>query len=285
MYFLNINKPKGISSFDCIRILRKKLGIKAIGHSGTLDPLASGVMQIAVGSATKLLDYLDSDKTYIADIEFGYISSTMDDEGEKTFISKPNFSKTKLKEVLDTFLGKTMQTPPKYSAIKENGKKYCDVLRKNPNANVFPKQREIYIYSIDLIDFNFNSAKISVHCKKGTYIRSLVNDIGEKLGCGAYIKELKRIKAGNFDIENSQELESSEFIPINPLDVLNLVKYEINNEEYKRIMNGLSIQTTQKLSDSNILLTKNNKLVSLAYLSDNLEGNNIIKPKKNFKEV
>ena len=105
MYFLNINKPKGISSFDVIKLLRKRLGIKAIGHSGTLDPMASGVMQIAVGAATKLIDYLSSDKEYIATAQFGYSSTTMDSEGEKEFIAKPSFTKDELLNVISSFVG------------------------------------------------------------------------------------------------------------------------------------------------------------------------------------
>ena len=107
MYFLNINKPKGVTSFDVIRELRKRLKIKQIGHSGTLDPLAYGVMQVAVGSATKLLDYLDSDKEYIASIDFGYVTDTFDLEGEKEYIKEPDFTQIKLEKVLKEFIGLT----------------------------------------------------------------------------------------------------------------------------------------------------------------------------------
>ncbi len=296
MYFLNINKPKGISSFDVIRKLRKILKIKQIGHSGTLDPLASGVMQVGIGNATKLLDYLSSDKIYIADICFGYVSETFDDEGEKIFVKKPDFDRENLIETLKSFLGKTMQTPPKYSAIKINGQKMCDILRKNDLNSQMPeiKAREIEIYSIDLLDENNKNpnkitAKIKVHCKKGTYIRSLVNDLGQKLGCGAYLTDLKRIKAGNFDINNSDDLplditniNENNFNKINPLDCLSFEKYELNEEEFLKIQNGNfikpKIQSNYK-NDELILLTKNNKLVSIAKISDNL-----IKPKKFFKE-
>ena len=113
MYFLNIYKPKGISSFDVIKYLRKRLKIKQIGHSGTLDPLACGVMQVAVGEATRLLDLLNSDKIYIAEMKLGYASSTYDSEGEKTFISNANISEEELKQTLKLFSGKIMQTPPK----------------------------------------------------------------------------------------------------------------------------------------------------------------------------
>lgn len=280
MYFLNINKPKGITSFDVIRVLRKKLKIKAIGHSGTLDPLASGVMQVAVGKATKLLDYLESDKEYIADIKFGYITETFDDEGEKEFVSKPEFNKEELIECLNSFLGKTFQIPPKYSAIKQNGQKLCDILRKDPKKELEIPKREIEIYEIELLNFNgSDEARIRVFCKKGTYIRSLVNDIGNKLSCGAYMTNLIRTKAGNFLLCDSQNLENDKFNKINPLEVIMLDKKELNEPEFNRIINGNFINTDEKFKTDTILLTKDNKLVSIAYLSDNL-----IKPKKIFKE-
>lgn len=280
MYFLNINKPKGITSFDVIRFLRKKLKIKQIGHSGTLDPLASGVIQVGVGACTKLLDYLDSDKEYVASLKFGFITDTFDDEGEKIFVKKPEFNKNSLIQVLNSFLGKTKQIPPKYSAIKQNGIKLCDLVRQNRASEIKEFERDIEIYSIELLEFNgFDEAKIKVNCKKGTYIRSLANDIGQKLSCGAYLIDLKRTKAGNFKIENSDDLSKDNFNEINPIDVLNFDKKELNEQEYKLISNGNFIKQDRNFKTDFILLTKNNKLVSIAILSDNL-----IKPKKFFKE-
>lgn len=278
MYFLNVNKPKGITSFNVIRTLRKILKIKQIGHSGTLDPLASGVMQIAVGKATKLLDYLPSDKEYVADIIFGYISDTFDAEGNLEFIKEPNINKNNLLEILDKFVGKTTQIPPKFSAIKSNGKKLCDLSRQGKEINISDFKREIEIYSIELLDFSSKYAKIKVFCKKGTYIRSLVNDIGIKLGCGAYMSDLIRTKAGNFILNNSDNLES-DLNPINPIDALDMIKYELNNSDYQKIKNGNFIQCPNNINSELILLTKDNKLVSIAKLSDNL-----IKPKKFFGE-
>ncbi len=285
MYFLNINKPKGITSFDCIRKLRKKLNMKAIGHSGTLDPLASGVLQIAVGKATKLLDYLPSDKEYIADIKFGYNSNTDDDEGAKTYVCEPKFSKNDLTSVLNEFLGETLQTPPKFSAIKQNGKKLCDIARKNPSIDIDIPKRLIEIYSIDLIGFDNITAQIKVSCKKGTYIRSLVRDIGEKLGCGAYITDLVRIRAGNFYITNANSPDDENFNIIDPIEALNLEKFELNDIQYEKIMHGCEICEDRVFKNKIILLTKNNKLVSVANLSDNPNSRySFIKPRKNFKE-
>lgn len=277
MYFLNINKPKGITSFDVIRSLRKRLNIKQIGHSGTLDPLASGVMQVAVGSATKLLDYLNSDKEYIADIKFGFTTETLDSEAEEVFIANPVFTKDELMDALNSFLGISNQIPPKYSAIKLNGKKLCDIARKNNEENIEIPSRKIEIYSIELLDFSKEyKAKIKVHCKKGTYIRSLIRDLGEKLNCGAYMTDLIRTKAGNFVIENSN-LVDGDLIEINPLEALLMQTYELNDTEYQKVKNGNFIANLKGFDCNEILLTKNNKLVSIAKISDNQ-----IKPKKVF---
>lgn len=280
MYFLNVIKPKGLTSFDVIRYLRKKLGIRQIGHSGTLDPLAYGVMQIGVGSATKLLDYLPSDKEYIADIKFGYETETYDSEADEIFVQTPNFNLSELKKTLGFFIGKTKQVPPKYSAIKSNGLKLCDMARKNADININAFIREIEINSIDILDFNgYDRAKIKVSCKKGTYIRSLVYDLGKKLGCGAYLSDLARIRAGNFLIENANTLNDDIYNRISPLEALDMNKYELSDDEYFKIINGGFIVNSKKLNFDKILLTKNNKLVSVAVLSDNL-----IKPKKTFKD-
>lgn len=281
MYFLNINKPVGITSFDVIAKLRKRLQIKQIGHSGTLDPLANGVMQVAVGKATKLLDYLPSDKKYRAQIKFGYTTDTLDGESDEIFIAQPNFSKEKLCEVLESFLGVSLQVPPKFSAIKINGQKMCDLARKNIDLMPEIDSREIEIYAIDLIDFSLSdyTATIDVFCKKGTYIRSLIRDIGEKLTCGAYMTGLIRTSIGLFDISNSNNLDDVELIKINPLDVLGIEKYELSDDEFNKITHGNFIFANNKISNNLVLLTKNNKLVSIAKMVDNQ-----IRPRKLFLE-
>ena len=280
MYFLNVYKEKGITSFDVIQKLRKILNIKKIGHSGTLDPLAQGVLQIAVGDATRLLEYLDNDKEYIAEIKFGYNSTTDDDEGEKEFIKKPDFTEKELQYTLNEFNGKISQIPPKYSAIKIDGQKLCDLARKNKQIPEI-KPRDVEIYSIKLINFQApDCAKIKVNCSKGTYIRSLARDIGEKLNCGAYLTNLTRTKAGNFHIENSQKLSAEiKNFALNPIDVLNLNKIEITEEQYKKVINGNPLKYIEnKTNSKKYMLIFNNTLVSIANLSDN-----ILKMEKVFK--
>lgn len=149
--FLNIYKPKGITSFDVIFKLRKRFGIKKIGHSGTLDPLADGVMQVAVGNATRLLDYLGSDKTYHAGIKFGWSSTTGDAEGEILPAPIPKFTKDELLDALNSMTGKIEQIPPVYSAIKVNGKKLCDLARKNAAADIEIPKRIVTIYKAKLL--------------------------------------------------------------------------------------------------------------------------------------
>lgn len=267
MFFLNVYKEKGITSFDVIFKLRKILKIKKIGHSGTLDPLACGVMQVGVGYGAKLLDYLDGDKKYRAKIKFGFTSDTLDDESEKIFVKKPDFTRENLEEHLQKFLGKTQQIPPKYSAIKIGGKKLCDLARNNKEIPEI-KPREIEIYQIKLENFNgFDEAEIFVHCSSGTYIRSLIRDLGENLDCGAYMSDLERVSAGNFDIKNSAKIDENILNhKINPIDVLNLNKYFLDENEYKKIKHGNPIKTNLTNSDKKYMLIYDNKLVSIANL-------------------
>lgn len=220
--FLIIDKPKGITSFDVIRKLRKITSIRKIGHAGTLDPLATGVLILAFGKTTKRLKYLIGlDKEYEAAIKFGAVSDTYDREGkieEMEEVEKPD--EKQIKEVLRNFTGKIKQMPPKYSALKVNGKKACDVMRKGGDIELKP--RNIEIYKIDFLDYKWPILKIRVSCSTGTYIRSLAHDIGQKLGCGAYLNELRRTKVGKFTLDQAIGLDDEERI-----------KGEIESEEEK----------------------------------------------------
>lgn len=268
-YFLNINKERGITSFDVIFKLRKLLKIKKIGHAGTLDPMAQGVMQVAVGNASRLLEYLNSDKEYVAEIKFGYSSTTLDCEGEITESAPPNFSEEELKEVIKTFIGKIKQTPPKFSAIKVNGKKLCDLARKNPETEIKIPEREIQIYNIELLEFKKDYAKIKINCSKGTYIRTLAQDIAKKLNTDAYLLNLTRTKAGIFELNNSVKIENLDITKdkIEPKDALCLEEYILSEKEYNLVKNGVSIVGNPKTSP--VMLIYNEKLVSIGILSDN----------------
>ena len=207
---INVNKPKGITSFDVIRKLRKILSLRKIGHTGTLDPLAEGVLLVCVGKATKLAQDIEAhSKEYVAEFELGYKTDTYDIEG--TVIDKvENFSvtKEKLLEVINTFLGNIKQIPPMYSAIKVNGQKLYDLARKG--ETIEREARDIFIESIELLEFDGKKAKIKCSVSKGTYIRSLIYDIGEKLGTFAVMTSLLRTKVGEETIDKSFTLAEIE---------------------------------------------------------------------------
>ena len=263
-----------MTSNDVVCKLRKKLGIKKIGHTGTLDPLAIGVLPIAVGSCTRLIEYLDHDKKYIAKIKFGETSTTYDEEGEKTFVKTPEFSELDLQNVIKNFRGKIKQKPPMYSAIKVGGKKLYEMARGGHEIEV--PIRVVEIYEILIKEFSMPYVTLSVSCSKGTYIRSLAHDIGQELGCGAYLAELQRTKAGAFEIENSKKIED-EIEKIMPDTILPFDKYNLNDTEFERIKNGnpITVNVTQK--DDYLFLIYNKKIVSFAKKSGN-----IIKVEKNF---
>ena len=279
-YFLNVFKPKGITSFDVIYKLRKLLNIKQIGHSGTLDPMAEGVMQVAVGKAARLLEYLPSDKEYTAEIQFGYKSTTLDLEGEITESAPANFTQQDLIQAMENFKGKITQTPPIYSAIKVNGKKLCNIARKNPKQEIEIPKREVEIYKLELLYYEASKAKIRVCCSKGTYIRTLASDIAVSLGTDAYLTKLERTKIGNFEIQNSVKIDeiNPKLHAILPQNALFFPKYEISPEEFKFVKNGNPIKNKTELKQGYISLIYKNFLVSIGVLEDN-----IIKIKKYFE--
>jgi len=205
--FLLIDKPIGITSFGVIRELRKITGIKKIGHCGTLDPMASGLLICAVGrSATKkIYGFIKKDKTYLAEIELGKISDTYDSEGikkEKKIKTIPDLKK--IDNVLESFIGEQEQIPPIFSAKKIGGKKAYEIARSGKKPEIKPVR--IKINNIKLINYSYPIIKIEVDCGSGTYIRSLANDIGGKLKTGAYLKNLRRIKIGDYNIKKSNLL-------------------------------------------------------------------------------
>jgi len=207
---ININKPQGITSFDVIRKLRKILSIRKIGHTGTLDPLATGVLIVCVGKATKLVQDIEKkEKEYIAEFDLGYKTDTYDIQG-KTLDKVDNFSVTKeeLETVLKNYIGDIKQVPPMYSAIKINGEKLYELARRG--ETIERAARDISIFSLELLEFNGKKVKIKCVVSKGTYIRSLIYDIGEDLKTFATMTSLIRTKVGNENIDNSFTLETIE---------------------------------------------------------------------------
>lgn len=244
--FLNIYKPVGMTSHDVVSVLRRVTKIKQIGHTGTLDPFAEGVLPICIGKATRLIEYLQDDKEYLATVQFGAATNTFDLDGEKVFTSDKKVSRDDIKKGLKSFEGEILQLPPIFSAIKVKGKKLYEYARKGEEVEIQP--RKVVIENIELKNFDeeLQQAQILLKCSKGTYIRSIANDLGKNLGCGGYLIKLIRTQAGKFRVENSVQLDGIDVESnlINPLDILNLPKIAVDNDDLARIKNGMPIYKT-----------------------------------------
>lgn len=278
--FLNVNKPSGITSHQVISKLRKITGIKQIGHAGTLDPLASGVLPVAVGKATKLLDYLPSDKAYIVKMQFGKRSDTYDIEGN---VEETGYRKVMLVEIEKGLVfqrGKVNQIPPAFSAVHYNGKRLYELAREGKIPDDIPS-REITIYENEILNFDFDNQilELKVVCSKGTYIRTIVNDLGEYTKAGAVMTELTRINSANMELVNAIDLtdettkEDIVSALITPKEVIELSIVELKEEHYKKVLNGNRFQLKSEVGD--ILLSYDNKIIALA----NSDGQ-FIRPKK-----
>ncbi len=202
---LVIDKPVGMTSHDVVQQVRLGTRIRRAGHTGTLDPRASGVLVVLVGPAVRLSEYVStSDKRYQAVLRFGVTTSTYDTEGEITSRAPVDISYEELEEALSTFVGEFEQTPPIYSAIKVDGRKAYDIARDGETVELEPRQ--ITVHSLELLDWDPPEAVIDVHCSSGTYIRSLAFDLGQKLGCGATLVGLRRTRNGRFGLRDAISL-------------------------------------------------------------------------------
>ncbi len=203
------NKPSGYTSYQVVEFFKKKTN-KKVGHGGTLDPLAEGLLIIGIGEYTKeLTKFLrESIKEYICIIKLGYISDTYDKEGKIIETNKeiPDFEK--IKEILESFKGKILQKPPIYSAIKIKGKPLYKLARKGEKINL--KEREVTVYDLEVLDFQRNLLYLRLKVSSGFYVRSFANDLGEKLGCGAYLEKLVRVRINDFDLESALTFEDFE---------------------------------------------------------------------------
>lgn len=207
---LLIDKPKTWTSFDVVAKVRSKLrqetGQKVkVGHAGTLDPLATGLLIILVGTATKRQDeFMKLDKVYEVSMKLGQTSTTADEEGEKTYVSDEKPILAEIKKSVESFVGDTEQVPPIYSAIKVNGQRAYKLARQGKSLKLEP--RKVTIYSIDNLEYSYPNVTFSAHVSSGTYIRSLVQDIGQKLGVGAYMTDLRRTQIGKFNLSDATQL-------------------------------------------------------------------------------
>lgn len=204
---LNINKPIGDTSFDVVRKIKKIAGTKRVGHTGTLDPEASGVLPVCIGGATKFADYIMKDeKVYRATLKLGITTDTYDRTGNVMKTSAVSVNEDETETAIKSFVGRIKQVPPMYSALKVKGERLYSLARKGIEIEREP--RDIEIFGIDILEMNLPYIIFNVRCSKGTYIRSLCYDIGEKLGCGGTMWDLVRVSSGIFSIEQSVKLEN-----------------------------------------------------------------------------
>ena len=267
--FVVIDKPSGLTSHDCVNRLRRVFGIKKIGHGGTLDPSVTGVLPVAIGNATRLISYLKGSKAYTGIIQLGANTNTDDMNGEIIKQkSWPMIRKNKLDKLLDDFRGEILQKPPLFSSVHHKGERAYKRARKGEKFNLKPKK--IIINKLDLTSWSPTKGEliVNVECSNGTYIRSLARDIGDKIGCGAYLKQLRRTKAYSFQEKHSVLLperlesytESTKPEILNPSYFLkHLSSFRLNNEEELiRWQTGRKINF-QNESNRLILPSDNNK--------------------------
>lgn len=273
--FLNVYKPQGMSSAAVVGKIKKKFNLKKVGHMGTLDPLACGVLPIAVGKATKMFDYfLNKKKTYIVNCEFGYETSSLDLGTEK--INETSFVPT-LEDVVKatkSFLGKIKQQPPIYSAKKIDGKKAYELARDG--KDVVLKDVEVEIFKFDCLNqINNTTFKFEIECSSGTYVRSLIRDLAYKLNTYATVVFLERTKTDFFDATNAIKLDDLLSSNINLENVLikieqtfkNIKQVQVDNLQFDKLKNGLIIKTN--LSDeNNVFIVYDNQLLGVAEIKN-----------------
>ena len=202
-----VDKPQGWTSQDVTARLRRVFGTRRIGHGGTLDPMATGVLPVFVGRATRAVEFFEhAEKTYETVLRLGITTDTEDMTGTVLTEEKVPFTEEQLQEALAAFRGEILQIPPMYSALKVNGQKLCDLARKGKTVERQP--RPITIHELTLVERGENTLRLRVHCSKGTYIRTLCKDIGEKLGCGGCMESLRRVAAGEYTIDEAVPLQT-----------------------------------------------------------------------------
>ena len=260
---ININKPKDYTSRDIVNIVGKTLNTKKCGHTGTLDPIASGVLIICTGEDTKLVELLTSSyKEYIATFKLGIETDTFDITGKVTKTSNKTVDKEEVINTLNSFIKTYEQIPPIYSAIKVNGKKLYEYAREGKEVTL-PK-RKVIIKDISLLEFNDNIVKIKTLVSKGTYIRSLIKDIGDTLGTYATMTDLVRTKQGDFSIEDSislEDLQTNNFKFYTKEEILPYKKVTLNDELLFKVKNGNKITLPYK--DEYLSLMENNKIIAI----------------------
>ena len=307
--FVVIDKPAGLTSHDCVNRLRRVFGVKKVGHGGTLDPSVTGVLPLAIGNATRLITYLQGSKAYTGIIQLGASTNTDDMQGE--IIESQNWpiiSKNNLNNILDSFKGELLQKPPLFSSVHLKGERAYKKARRGEEFNLTPKK--ITINKLNLIKWSQKNGELEIYvdCSSGTYIRSLARDIGNKIGCGAYLKKLHRTKAYNFNQSHTVLLpERLEFYPeiikpkiLNPKNFLkHLYSFKLSSkEELLKWRSGRQIDFQSNLKrlilpkqkESKDSISKKTKILvfdlkkDIAGIAD-LDENSIIRPRIVFNAI
>lgn len=283
-----INKHKGCTSHDIVYKVKKMFNEK-VGHTGTLDPMATGVLPLLIGKGTQCSKYLiNHDKIYNVTLQLGEKTDTADSEGkviETKEVKEKTLKKENIEKILEKFKGKQEQIPPIYSAIKVNGKKLYEYARKGQEVEIKP--RKIKIYNIELLNINEKQKQIEfqVSCSKGTYIRSLCEDIAQRLETVGYMLELKRIQVGNFNIKEAitieqleNNIDNKEFIEENFIQFeeifKNKEKIELDDRKLRLFLNG--VQLTMTCKDEIYRIYSNNKFIGIGIVKDNLLKRDVV---------
>ena len=287
---LIFDKEKGITSHDLVYKVRKKLGIKKVGHTGTLDPMATGVLVISIGKGTKTSDYiLSSDKVYEAKIKLGVLTDSYDITGKILEEEDVNFIQEEIKDALIKLTGKISQRPPIYSALKVKGKKLYEYAREGKDVEI--KKRDVEIYKIELLDFNGKDEfTILTKVSKGTYIRSLANDLGRSLGTFGTLTELRRTRSGSFKIEEAikvSDFERSSLDEIKekilPMDLalMDFKRIDIPKSFCEKFIMGQFYKLKEKLNDENYRVYSEDNFLGIGEIREK-DGEFFLKMKKNL---
>lgn len=267
--WLNLNKEQNITSHDLVSKVRRALKTKKVGHAGTLDPMATGVMVIAVGKATRLIQFLQETKAYKAQIHLGVTTDTLDAQGQVIEEKEVNVSNDQILETINKFQGKIKQIPPMVSAVHHQGVRLYELARKG--IEVERQAREVEIYSIKILEINLPYIEIEVHCQSGTYIRTIADDAGRILGCGASLSKLERIQSNAlFDLSESKnvldittdDLIDFEF-PISYLPAIYLDEDQAKRYLFGQHLTSFDFQGFSRVKDNN------GKFLGIAYSLDN----------------
>jgi len=290
---LVVDKPVGMTSHDVVQAIRNGTGLRRAGHTGTLDPRASGVLVILVGPAVRLSEYVSaSDKRYQAIIRLGGSTDTFDGEGKVTLSKDPvNVTEAQFEEALQTFVGEIEQTPPPYSAVKVQGRKAYEMAREGEEVDLAP--RKITVHHLEVLEWAPPEVVIDVHCSSGTYVRSLANDLGVMLGCGAYLVGLRRTKSGRFSLRDSVPLRKLQeaFTAGNWYQYLipaaealgDWTAIELNPDEVEGVRHGQRVKVVGEPTETKVRgVSTQGELVALMELTINEDGSREWQPKKVF---